>query len=86
MTTDEKTARETTECADPKDHAENGVWNMSFDDVVNKEGVGVSVWIIPPEVGTKMCSYKLTFKCTNNMAQYEALILGLQVLKELGRG
>jgi ribonuclease HI len=24
------------------------------------------------------------FKCTNNMAEYEALILGLKVLKELG--
>jgi len=35
-------------------------------------------------VGTKLCSYKLTFDCTNNMDEYEALILGLRTLKELG--
>jgi hypothetical protein len=35
-------------------------------------------------VGTKLFSYKLTFDYTNNMAEYEALILGLRVLKELG--
>ena len=34
-------------------------------------------------MGTKMCSYKLAFKCTNNMAEYETFILGLKVLKEL---
>jgi hypothetical protein len=84
MTTDKKTMREMTECVDPKDHMENGVWNMSFVGAVNKEGVGVGVWISPPEVGTKMFSFKIAFECTNNMAEYEALILGLQVLKELG--
>jgi hypothetical protein len=84
MTTDEETAWETIECADPKDRTKNGVWNMSFDGVVSREGVGAGVWVSPPEAGTKFCSYKLTFECTNNMAEYEALILGLQVLKELG--
>jgi ribonuclease HI len=63
---------------------ENDIWNMSFDGPVSKEGVGIGVWIIPPEVGTKSCSYKLVFDFTNNMAEYEALILGLKVLKELG--
>jgi ribonuclease HI len=58
---------------------------MSFDGAVNREGVGDGIWVSPPEESTKMCSYKLTFECTNNMAEpYEALILGLQVLKELG--
>jgi ribonuclease HI len=63
---------------------ENEIWNMSFDGTVSKEGAGVDVWISPPKVGTKLCSYKLAFECTNNMAEYEALILGLKVLKELG--
>jgi ribonuclease HI len=35
-------------------------------------------------VGTKICSYKLSFDYMNNMVEYEALILGLKVLKELG--
>ena len=29
-------------------------------------------------------SYKLSFECTNNMAKYEALILGLKVAIEIG--
>ena len=29
-------------------------------------------------------SYKLNFQCTNNIAEYEALLLGLQLLKKLG--
>jgi ribonuclease HI len=83
-TTDEKTTWETIECTDPKDRMENGVWNMSFDGAVSREGVGAGIWVSPPEASTKLCSYKLAFECTNNMAEYEALILGLQVLKELG--
>ena len=63
---------------------ENEIWDMSFDDMVNKEGVGADVWVTPLEVSTKLHSYKLAFECTNNMAKYEALILGLKVLKELG--
>lgn len=29
-------------------------------------------------------AYKLNFKCTNNMAEYEALLLGLKLVKILG--
>ena len=29
-------------------------------------------------------AYKLNFKCTNNMAEYEALLLGLKLVKGLG--
>jgi hypothetical protein len=84
ITADEETVRQATECVDPKNYVENEIWNMNFDGVVSKDGVGVDVWITPPpEVGTKMCSYKLTFECTN-MVEYAALILGLKVLKELG--
>ena len=31
-----------------------------------------------------MCSYKLAFDCSNNEAEYEALITGLKLLKNLG--
>jgi ribonuclease HI len=81
ITTDEKTTWETIE---KTESAENGVWNMSFDGAVNREGSGAGVWVSPPEESTNMRSYKLAFECTNNMAEYEALILVLQVLKELG--
>ena len=60
------------------------MWNMSFDGAASREGVGDGVWIKPPNIGTKLYSYKLSFDCTNNVAEYEALILGLKTLKELG--
>jgi ribonuclease HI len=83
-TFNEKIAQETIECIDPKDCMEDGVWNMSFDSAVNQEGAGAGIWVSPPKTNIKLDSYKLVFECTNNMAKYEALIFGLQVLKELG--
>jgi ribonuclease HI len=60
------------------------MWNMNFYGAASKEGDGVGVWIIPPKSGSKFFSYKFSFDCTNNMAQYEALILWLNTLKDLG--
>jgi ribonuclease HI len=60
------------------------MWNMIFNGDITNERVGADVWISPPKVGTKIFSFKLAFDCTNNMVEYEALILGLRVLKELG--
>jgi len=59
------------------------VRNMDFDGAVNKEGAGAGVWIISPDNTSKLCSFKLVFDCTNNMVEYEALIFGLMVLKDL---
>jgi ribonuclease HI len=63
-----------------------GIWNMDFDGAVNKEGGGVSVYNIPPDASSnsKLYSYKLAFGCTNNMVEYESLILGMNTLKYLG--
>ena len=56
---------------------------MEFDGVVSKEGDGVGIWIISPKNGSKLYSFKLTFNCTNNVAKYGALILGLNILNDL---
>jgi hypothetical protein len=40
MTVKDKVARREKECPDPRNHAENKMWNMIFDRVVSKEGVG----------------------------------------------
>ena len=45
--------------------------------------VGAGIWIRSPIGEPKLLSYKLEFKCTNNVAEYEALILGLKALKDL---
>ena len=56
---------------------------MDFDGAVSKEGVGAGVLIKPPMGEPNIFSYKLHFKCTNNVAKYEALELGLKVLKNI---
>lgn len=61
----------------------NGWWRMNFDGETRRKGVGAGIFIIPPIDEPKLLSYKLEFKCTNNMAEYQALILGLRALKDL---
>ena len=61
----------------------DGWWHMSFDGAANKEGVGAGVLIKYPIGEPKLFSYKLHFKCTNNVVEYEASVLGLKVLKDL---
>ena len=69
------------------EHQHNGeskletLWNMSFDGSSGKFGSGAGVWIHKTNEGH---SYKLYFQCTNNIAEYEALLLGLHLLKNIG--
>ena len=60
-----------------------GYETMYFDGLVAKVGASVGVYIISPIRDFKAFSYNLTFKCTNNVAEYEALLLGLHALKDL---
>jgi ribonuclease HI len=60
-------------------------WSMDFDGVVSKEGARVRVWMHNHiSKYSKNHSYKLKFQCTNNIAEYEALMLGLKLLKKFG--
>ena len=67
-----------------KKQNEQGLWTMYFYGSRSKNGVGDDVWIISPIIEFKYLSYKLTFECTNNVAEYEALLLGLNALKDMG--
>jgi hypothetical protein len=84
MIVEDKVEHQTEESVGWRNRTKNEMWNMSFNGDVSGEGVEVGVWINPPKVGTKLFSYKISFDCTNNIAEYEALILGLRTLKELG--
>jgi len=57
-----------------------GWWSLYFDGSIGKEGVGAGIWITSPSDESKFYSYKLNFYGTNNMAEYESLILGLDIL------
>jgi ribonuclease HI len=70
--------------SDQQNNEDEEMWNMNFDGDASKEGAGAGVWIIPPKSGSNLCSYKFVFDCKNNIAEYEALILGLNTLKDLG--
>jgi len=61
------------------------LWHLEFDGSVNKLGAGVGVWIYNLENDhSEGHAYRLNFKCTNNMAEYEAFILGLELVRKLG--
>jgi len=67
------------------DDDDEGMWNMDFDGAISKEGDGARVWIISLKFEkSNTYSYKLAFNCTNNVLEFEALILGLQLLKRVG--
>ena len=66
----------------PKETKE-GWWHVDFDGAVSKEGAGEGIWIRPLEGEPKLFSYKLYFDCTNNVVEYEELVLGLKVLNNL---
>ena len=59
------------------------MWDVSFDGSACREGAGAEVWERPPGVQAVTYSYKLDFECTNNKAEYEAMILSILALKEL---
>jgi ribonuclease HI len=84
MAMKDKPDQQTEKFLDHQNKEDKEMWNMNFDGVVSREGARDGVWINPLKSGTKLCSYKLAFDCTNNMAEYEALVLGLKTLKEMG--
>ena len=62
-----------TEGPDPESR-----WGMVFDGAVNAYGKVIGVVIITPCGSHIPFTARLTFYCTNNMAEYEACIMGLK--------
>jgi hypothetical protein len=60
------------------------VWKMFFDGASSSKGAGAGVVFVSPCQETISLSYKLEFEATNNVAEYEALVLGLRAAKEMG--
>ena len=56
-----------------------GKWTLFFYGSEYLKGVGVGIVLIYTQYGIISMAYKLNFECTNSMAKYEALILGLKV-------
>ena len=59
-------------------------WKLYFDGAVNHKGAGVGAILITPEGESIPFAKKLDFKVTNNMAEYEACIFGLEAVIATG--
>ena len=57
---------------------------MYFDGDSTQSSVGVGVVLISPSKENIHLSYKVDFKTTNNIQEYEALLLGFKASKEMG--
>ncbi|KAL3736864.1 hypothetical protein ACJRO7_025748 [Eucalyptus globulus] len=62
---------------------EEDTWTMFFDGAVNLSGSGTGAVLISPNGQHYPVAAKLMFPCTNNIAEYEACILGLQATIEM---
>ncbi|XP_070019841.1 uncharacterized protein [Nicotiana sylvestris] len=54
-------------------------WRMFFDGAANFKGVGIGVVLVSETGQHYPISTKLRFPCTNNMTEYEACIMGLNL-------
>jgi ribonuclease HI len=57
---------------------------MYFDRSYTLNGVGASVMIISPEGDILKYAIQLEFPATNNIAEYDGLVKGLRLAKDLG--
>ncbi|KAL0332959.1 UNVERIFIED_CONTAM: Transposon Tf2-11 polyprotein [Sesamum calycinum] len=55
-------------------------WKMYFDRASHKEGVGAGVVFVTSEGEVIPYSFTLTQNCSNNVAEYQDLILGLEIV------
>ena len=56
----------------------DGCWSLYFDGSKSKEGAGAGCLPIDPYEKRYFIACRLEFDCTNNIAEYEALIQGLK--------
>ncbi|KAE8778547.1 hypothetical protein D1007_48567 [Hordeum vulgare] len=72
-----------TELQIPEDRPDKTYWTIHFDGSSQLEGLGAGVVLSSPR-GDKFCYVlRLMFPCTNNAAEYEALLHGLGIYKEM---
>jgi ribonuclease HI len=57
---------------------------MYFDVSYTLKGAGVGVVLIPPEGDDLKYAIQLEFSATNNIVEYEGLVNGLRLAKDLG--
>ena len=56
---------------------------MFFDGACSRESIGAGVVFVSPSKEKIHLSFKLDFKVTNNIEEYQALVLGLNAAKDM---
>jgi ribonuclease HI len=74
-----------TSLEQPYDY-EDSMWHMHFDGACSNEGNGVGIVLYSPVGKIHNFSYRLEFSCTNNVTEFEALLLGIENAYNLGCG
>ena len=59
-------------------------WNLYFDGSSTKYGQGMGIAIVSPKGTPTRVFCRIIRRCTHNRAEYEALILGLELAREQG--
>jgi ribonuclease HI len=59
-------------------------WTVFCDGSWGTFGAGAAVVLVAPSKVRTCYAIKIDFSCTNNIAEYEALLLGLRKLKTMG--
>ena len=66
-----------------KDEKIDEVWKMYFDGAYSKAGKGAGILIISPSNKIYNFAFRLEFEALNNVAEYEALLLWLETVKDM---
>jgi len=67
----------------PSEDNEAGIWTLHFDGASSREGNGAGILLISPTGKWIPLSFKLEYEATNNVVEYEALLLGLQTARSM---
>nr|XP_023886039.1 uncharacterized protein LOC111998168 [Quercus suber] len=59
-------------------------WEVYVDGAVNHKGSGVGLMLVSPKKITIEKSLRLDFSATNNKAEYEALLMGMAMVRKMG--
>jgi ribonuclease HI len=57
---------------------------MNFDGAFSRAGKGAGIVLQAPNGKVSKFAYRLEFDATNNVAEYEALLLGLELCRDRG--
>jgi ribonuclease HI len=61
-----------------------GIWTLEFNGSHSNSGLGIGIVLTAPSGEVFYRSYRMEFHCTNNISEYEALILGLNLAIDKG--